>query len=73
VSKHGKALRAIIARIQGGWDQPDLLEYGPLGDMKEDILSIAETALSAKFLGQDRDSYSDDQDRESYMVDPRRD
>lgn len=35
------AIRAIIARIQGEWDQRDLVAIGPLGDTQDDILRIA--------------------------------
>lgn len=35
------ALRAITARIEGVYDQPDLLAFGPLGDLKHDIKEIA--------------------------------
>ena len=36
-----KALRAIQARIQGEWDNPALMEFGPLGtNVIEDILAI---------------------------------
>ena len=34
-------LRAIVARIEGEWDNPSLMAFGPLGDLKEDILRIA--------------------------------
>ncbi len=40
------ALRAIIARIEGEWDQPDLVRAGPLDvDELVDIKRIAEKAL----------------------------
>ncbi|MCK1543291.1 hypothetical protein IVB12_15350 [Bradyrhizobium sp. 179] len=35
-------LRAIVARIQGEWDNLDLVEYGPLGQTTEDVLRIAQ-------------------------------
>lgn len=35
-----RALRAIKARINGVWDDPDLISFGPLGNMNEDILAI---------------------------------
>ncbi|WP_293811325.1 hypothetical protein [uncultured Bosea sp.] len=37
------AIRAIIARIQGNWDQPDLVTIGPLGETRDDILRIAQS------------------------------
>jgi hypothetical protein len=36
------ALRAIRARINGEWDHPDLLKFGPLGNTIDDILMIIE-------------------------------
>lgn len=40
------ALRAIVARMQGDWNNPILLEYGLLGhNSKSDVLDIAESAL----------------------------
>jgi len=42
-----QALEAIKARIQGDWDHPSLRLFGALRtDSKEDILSIAEAALT---------------------------
>lgn len=41
-----QALEAIIARIQGEWDNPFLKEYGPIGNLEDDILHIAEQALN---------------------------
>ena len=35
------ALKAIIARINGEWDNPNLIAYGPLRTEAEDILYIA--------------------------------
>lgn len=38
------ALRAIIARIKGVWDDPDLMAIGPLhSDPMYDVLRIAES------------------------------
>ncbi|KAG5182040.1 hypothetical protein JKP88DRAFT_290667 [Tribonema minus] len=37
------AIRAIIARIQGNWDHPDLVAIGPLGETRDDILRIAQS------------------------------
>lgn len=40
------ALRAIIARIEGVFDDPDLMSFGSLGFMmSDDILAIARKAL----------------------------
>ena len=40
------ALRAIVARITGEWDHPDLMAVGPLtADSNQDILRIARGAL----------------------------
>ena len=40
------ALRAIVARIEGNFDCPALVEYGLLSpDIKMDVLCIAEAAL----------------------------
>lgn len=39
---HQQALRAIKARINGEWDQPDLVAHGALGTAREDILAIIE-------------------------------
>lgn len=39
------AIRAIIARIQGDWDHPDLKAVGPLSPMTiDDVLMIAQKA-----------------------------
>jgi hypothetical protein len=48
VSESERALEAIVARIQGEWDNPFLIEYGPLSNLKEDVLHIAEKALSTE-------------------------
>ena len=43
-----QALSAIIARLDGNWDHPDLMAHGPLfEDELKDIRAIAETALEA--------------------------
>lgn len=39
------ALRAIIARVTGTFDDPDLLPYGPLMSTTVDVPHIARTAL----------------------------
>ena len=41
------ALRAIDARIHGRWDDPDLMAFGPLSDMGDDISDIVLAALEA--------------------------
>lgn len=41
--KADAAIRAIVARIQGEWDQPDLVSFGPLGDTQDDVLRIAQS------------------------------
>ena len=41
------ALNAIVARIQGEWDQPDLIAYGPLHTSSEhDCERIARAAIA---------------------------
>lgn len=40
------ALKAIVARIQGEWDSPELMAVGPLGATDDDILHIAQTAIA---------------------------
>jgi hypothetical protein len=43
------ALSAIVARVNGEWDHPALVAYGPLQtDSAADCYAIAEAALSAK-------------------------
>lgn len=43
-----KAMRAVQARINGEWDQPDLVAFGPLlPDTTSDCLRIADAALAA--------------------------
>ena len=39
------ALRAIAARVNGVWDDPDLIAFGPLSGCDDDCLSIANEAL----------------------------
>jgi hypothetical protein len=79
-----EALLAIIARINGEWDNPYLMGFGPFsvsGNLGDDIKFIAEQGIKGEVLiadcsgdlngtsGQDRESYSDTQDRESYNAD----
>lgn len=41
------ALRAILARIDGDWTQPDLWAFGPLcDDTFADVRSLAHAALA---------------------------
>jgi hypothetical protein len=41
------ALRAIQARIQGVWDDPDLVNFGGLmEDTKADVLDMAQAAIA---------------------------
>lgn len=41
------AIRAIVARINGEFDQSDLVEFGPLStDTLADVLAIAQAAMS---------------------------
>lgn len=40
------ALNAIVARIQGDWDHPDLVRYGPLQLASHDCLEIARNAIA---------------------------
>jgi len=45
-SKRLNALRAIVARINGEWDQKDLVAFGPLATSTiEDVLAIANAAI----------------------------
>lgn len=44
------ALRAIKARINGEFDHPALMAFGPLGDQDTDVLRITELALSGKSM-----------------------
>lgn len=48
------ALSAIRARIQGEWDNPALLEYGPLSsrtvNLDRDILYIIEQTLPEEVI-----------------------
>lgn len=39
------ALQAIIDRVKGVFDSPQLMEFGPLGDTDDDVERIASTAL----------------------------
>ena len=41
------ALRAIVARASGDFDQPDLVAYGPLAMSEWDMMMIARAALAA--------------------------
>lgn len=44
----GTALRAIIARIDGEWDNPALLQFGPMTHCTNtDIIYIANKGLEA--------------------------
>lgn len=68
-----EALLAIIALANGEFDNPHLVGFGPLkADFREQVKFIAEEGIKGEALilepGQDRESYSDDQDRESYYV-----
>lgn len=47
------AILAIIARINGEFDNPNLKQFGPLGDTMDDVLKIA------KSVGLDED-YEDE-------------
>ncbi|TSA08039.1 MAG: hypothetical protein D4R73_09285 [Deltaproteobacteria bacterium] len=40
------ALRAIVARISGVWDDPDLMAFGPLSATDYDVEEIAKLALT---------------------------
>ena len=44
--KHRGALLAIVARVTGEFDQPDLAAFGPLGTIPEDCAAIAAAALA---------------------------
>ena len=39
------ALRAIVARVNGVWDDPDLMEFGPLSTESADVEEIAKLVL----------------------------
>jgi hypothetical protein len=43
-----EALEAIQARLQGVFDNPSLVKFGPLGGLHQDILSIAQSGLAKK-------------------------
>lgn len=38
-------LRAIIARLDGVYDHPDLMEFGPLGDGDDDVKELCNRTL----------------------------
>lgn len=38
-------LHAIVCRIQGVWDDPTLMAFGPIGQMPDDVLAMAELGL----------------------------
>lgn len=40
-----QAIRAIAARIDGDFDNPELLDYGPISECLEDVSNIANSAL----------------------------
>ncbi len=40
------ALRAIVARINGVWDDPDLMVFGPLTTESADLEAIASQAIA---------------------------
>jgi hypothetical protein len=40
------ALRAIIARVDGVFDDPALMAYGPLAGKDSDVLTIARAAIA---------------------------
>ncbi len=41
------ALKAIVARIEGVWDDPDLMAYGPLDiNSDRDVMAIAQQAIA---------------------------
>lgn len=39
-----QVLNAVKARVDGVWDDPDLVRYGPIGDLAEDIAAILRKA-----------------------------
>ncbi len=39
------ACRAIRARVVGEFDNPDLLVFGALGEMQDDVLRLANAAI----------------------------
>ena len=45
-----RALRAIIARYEGRWDQLDLVEFGPLSTAGEDMYAIAKRGLRREYF-----------------------
>lgn len=40
------ALKAVKARINGVWDEPALVAYGPLGNTTDDVLAIVTAAIT---------------------------
>ena len=42
-----EAFQAIIARIQGDFDNPALVKFGPLTDVFNDVIFIAKSALKS--------------------------
>ena len=40
-----EALTAAKARINGEWDNPSLVKFGPLGTETDDVLTILSTAI----------------------------
>lgn len=55
MTDHEKALRAIVARINGVWDDPDLKAFGLIGDdTLSDCLAIAQQALAAPWPGRQK-------------------
>lgn len=49
-----EALEAIKARVNGEWDTPALMAFGPLSDTAADCAEIARQALSRAQEGGDR-------------------
>lgn len=43
-----RALRAILARVDGVWDDKDLVSFGPMETFVEDIKRIAKSGLGKK-------------------------
>jgi len=42
------ALRAIAARVNGVWDDPDLIAFGPLGMMDVDVVALVNAAIAER-------------------------
>lgn len=40
------AMKAIVARVNGVWDAPELAAYGALGSTMDDVLRIAQSAIT---------------------------